>query len=462
MSQNIGTLITAKIKANDTLDLIATFDANDGMGGLHSYATLAERDSIIQERRDWGMLCIVYNDSNPSNNKTYQLQYGYIDNVITNNLNWVEFSGGSGGGGSSEWAGSVFTKTNNPPISATGGDRYLIDTAPTGVWTSYTDTIAEYVYSILDWNYTYPTDGMSVRVDDEDYSIYRYQGVYPSGVWQKENLSQVRYGLATSISGVSYSTTLNPPIYAYSTDSIYVVSFSLANSGATASLSIDGLGHKTIKKQTSSGLDSLLPGDLVPNVNYFLTYDGTNFQTIVAGGTTMSGIVGTRKTVLPTDSITIPSNYQYFVYGDFEIQGTVAIYGELVIANGDLLLTGGGTYANYGTISFVTLQTGTDTSSLVDKQLNPATCSVNGDSTGLSITYTPSFDSFVQIYVNGQLQRLGGTVSGFDCYFSNDGGINARSLTDITSGDLLYWNALVAGFGLTPGDELDMLYNINI
>ena len=94
MAQNIGTLVTSAIRPNDSLDPIASAYAVEVKGGHHTYATLAERDLIILERREWGMLCTIYNDGNPSNNKTYQLKYNAantnITNITLNNLNWVE------------------------------------------------------------------------------------------------------------------------------------------------------------------------------------------------------------------------------------------------------------------------------------------------------------------------------------------------------------------------------------
>ena len=91
MSQNIGTLITSAIRPNDTLDPIASAYANEIKGGLHGYATLAERDNLIVERREWGMLVVVYADNiSNSNNKTYQLKYGYSNADILNNSNWLE------------------------------------------------------------------------------------------------------------------------------------------------------------------------------------------------------------------------------------------------------------------------------------------------------------------------------------------------------------------------------------
>jgi hypothetical protein len=86
MAQNTGTLVTAAIRPNDSGDKIATFFANEGKGGHHSYQTRAERDAIILERREWNMLCSVGEDK-----ITYQLTKGYVNTSIVDNANWTVF-----------------------------------------------------------------------------------------------------------------------------------------------------------------------------------------------------------------------------------------------------------------------------------------------------------------------------------------------------------------------------------
>ena len=89
MAQNKGTLVIDTIRPNDTQDPIATAYASEIKGGHHSYGTLAERNSIINARREWGMLVSVTNDG--AANGTYQLVYGLADNNLTNNNNWQQF-----------------------------------------------------------------------------------------------------------------------------------------------------------------------------------------------------------------------------------------------------------------------------------------------------------------------------------------------------------------------------------
>jgi hypothetical protein len=121
--QNIGTLISASIRPNDSLDPIASAYAVEIKGGLHTTDTSINRDAIIFERREWGMMCYVESDD-----LTYQLRYNYSSTNIMDNNNWVVFSGSGGGGG--EWIDSVLSVEYNEPVSPNNGDRYLVGTKP--------------------------------------------------------------------------------------------------------------------------------------------------------------------------------------------------------------------------------------------------------------------------------------------------------------------------------------------
>jgi len=88
----------------------------------------------------------------------------------------------------------------------------------------------------------------------------------------------------------------------------------------------------------------------------------------------------------------------------------------------------------------------------------PASCLYEYSPTGITISYTPTDYSRVQVFINGQLQRIGdGTYSSVDCYFSPDS-IIVRTFSAITSGDELYWNAATSGFNLETIDKVDIIY----
>jgi hypothetical protein len=87
-----------------------------------------------------------------------------------------------------------------------------------------------------------------------------------------------------------------------------------------------------------------------------------------------------------------------------------------------------------------------------------ATTENDGDSTGISITYTPFFDSAVVVKVNGIEVNLGDASKLEACYFSNDGGATAKAIAEIEAGDLLYWNGSIAGYELDASDDIDISY----
>jgi hypothetical protein len=77
--------------------------------------------------------------------------------------------------------------------------------------------------------------------------------------------------------------------------------------------------------------------------------------------------------------------------------------------------------------------------------------------TGTLLSQTPNNYSRIEVFVNGQRQRLDGTTLK-DCYFSNDGGLSAISLNSLVSGDQLYWNGGFAGFELSFNDIIEIVY----
>lgn len=334
MAQNTGTLISAPIRPNDTLDLIASAYASELKGGLHVATSSTDRNSIILQRRDWGMMCYVIND-----NQTYQLEYGYSSTNILDNSNWVVFSGsGGGGGGATEWLPSVLSIENTEPVTPTNGDRYIIGNTPTGViWsTLFPGTVVQYDSAISNWVLTNPTENTSVRVDNEDNAIYRYEGVFPTGSWEKEKESQVRYINATTIDGFSYSATSTPQLSGYNSEILFITKFGSTNLGPTASLDVNGLGGVQIKKASGQSLTNLAPNDLSINYPYALTYDGTYFVIVKPSSDNVSFNV--QYNIPLTEDVTVPQNTQYWVYGDLNIEGDLDNAGRVIVTNGGLTI----------------------------------------------------------------------------------------------------------------------------
>lgn len=428
MAKNVGTLVSAAIRPNDSLDPIASAFAREIKGGLHTSTASTDRDAIIFERREWGMLCYVIND-----NKTYQLTYNYADTNIMNNINWIEFSG-SGGGGGNEWIDSVLSVLLNEPVSPSNGDRYLVGTNPANIitgttWSSISPGfVAEWNGSISDWDITYPTDGMSVRVDNEDNAIYKYEtdgglNNYPNGTWQKELLGQVRSLDATFIGGYSYSTTTQPEFDGYVRDMLFLTKFDTENTAFTASLNINGLGDVLIKKPTPSGVTNLNPYDIATNVVYSLVYDGTYFQ--LNRPYTNEELFNIKYYIEPTDYIVVPPYHQYWVYGDLTIDGALVNYGQVIIADGSLVNSG--TFANYGSLVFVSIIGGTSaTFSYIDSD------TIDFTTIGLaSVTADVKNNSLTASHLNT----------------GSNGGATAGYILSVDSSGLFSWRDLPTGGG---------------
>ena len=360
MSKNVGTLISAAIRPVDSDDPISSAYAKEIKGGLHTTDNVSDRNAIIFERREWGMMCYSVAD-----NKTYQLTYNYTSTSIMDNNNWVEFSG-SGGGSGSEWVDSVLTIQNSPPVSPSNGDRYMVGSSPSGGWIALQSGLIVQWNSVLSqWVSTTPTDGMSLVVDNEDGAIYRYEtygGLYPFplGDWKKERIGQIRDVSFSSVNGASYSATSNPTFNSYVNDMIFLSTFNTTNTGGTVSLNINGMGQVQLKKPTSNGLTNFNPLDIEVGLVYNVIYDGTYFQ--LNRSFVNEDLFNVKYNVEPGDYIVVPQNYQYWVYADLQISGNLVNYGQVIIANGSMNITGG-TFTNYGSLSLINLSTSGLTSS---------------------------------------------------------------------------------------------------
>ena len=93
------------------------------------------------------------------------------------------------------------------------------------------------------------------------------------------------------------------------------------------------------------------------------------------------------------------------------------------------------------------------------RDLSPLASNGDYSSTGITIDYTPFSDSAVDVLVNGLgLSEANGDRDSAAVYFSNDGGLTAKTIANIEAGDELYWNADIAGFEITSDDTIDIIY----
>ncbi|MEB3210261.1 MAG: hypothetical protein VKL39_02855, partial [Leptolyngbyaceae bacterium] len=87
------------------------------------------------------------------------------------------------------------------------------------------------------------------------------------------------YGVTASGTD-TYTATPNPAITAYAADTVFIIKFTNANTGA-ATLNLAGLGAKAIVKNAATALSA---GDINAGQILALVYDGTNFQIVGGGG----------------------------------------------------------------------------------------------------------------------------------------------------------------------------------
>lgn len=403
MSTNIGTLVGAAIRPIDSSDLISTAWDNEIRGGHHAYATLSERNSIIIQRRSWGMLCTVYNDG--SNNGTYQLKYGYVNTTITDNNNWIPFAGGGGSAGSEYWLNPAISVLNIEPTSPTNGDRYIagLNSASTlsGTnWSSYTGGyVVQWNSTLSDWDKTSPKNGYTIRVQNEDDSFYRYEGTYSTGTWIKESDNQIMSMTASTTNGFTYTSTLTN-LTSYERNQVYLTAFSATNSGTSSvTLNINSLGAKSVKKQTSNGLENLIVNELNTASIYTLIYDGTNFRVNKPFSNAPFDI---KYRIRSNELVQVPAYNEYLLYGDLTVEGKLDIdaNGKVVIINGSLLMNGG-TVSNSGNIQMVDISGGLSKYSVIMGMSAGVTYSVTHSlNTSSILVDTWDDDTGEQIIVN--------------------------------------------------------------
>ena len=156
---------------------------------------------------------------------------------------------------------------------------------------------------------------------------------------------------AYTIDGQGYTASGTNTIPSYSQDALYIVNFTSPNVGASVSLDIDSLGQRVIKKTDGSSLTNISSGELTTNYQYLVTYNGTEFELLNPGSGAGSGL-SNKYYISNTETVTVPSANQYWIYGDLTLDGDIDNYGHVIVANGSLNIGSGalnnlgGTYSN--------------------------------------------------------------------------------------------------------------------
>jgi hypothetical protein len=378
MSKNKGTLVASTIRPISSTSPMATAVANELLGGYHVVNTISDRDSITYDRRAFGMLVYVMNTA-----EFYQLKT--ISSInLADNSNW-DLTTFSGGGSSTEWLDSVISRLGVPPVSPSTGDRYLV-VGGTGVWSGLDDLVVEYNGST--WDITAPSEGTTVRVDDETTCLYVYLNAsYSSGVWTKQEFVVDPF---EPLWNIESSNTIN-----VGTNSEYLI---------YGDLNVDGVintwGKVVVLNGaiTGSGSVNILAGGTVQQVDMLTEiYGGTGISieatslstrrisSDIVGGTGISLSNSGNSLVISaipaatasraakyvigyTETITVPNYEEYWIYGDLTVYGTldIATYGKVVVANGAFVAATGSLVNNMGNVEVYDLLKVSDNDLKVD------------------------------------------------------------------------------------------------
>jgi hypothetical protein len=99
--------------------------------------------------------------------------------------------------------------------------------------------------------------------------------------------------------------------------------------------------------------------------------------------------------------------------------------------------------------------------SFTERNRIPDTTSGNNSSTGITLSRQPTSATFIEINVNGSIIDVkDGAGTNQACYFSVDGGLTPKTYSQLSLGDTLYWNGILAGYDLDSDDRIDMTYQI--
>lgn len=95
----------------------------------------------------------------------------------------------------------------------------------------------------------------------------------------------------------------------------------------------------------------------------------------------------------------------------------------------------------------------------VDKNIECTVATSGNESpTGVRMTYSPFYDSYILVEVNGISVEVGDGVKTQAAYFSGDNGSTALLIEEIRNSDQLIWNGDIAGFELEIGDDINLIY----
>jgi hypothetical protein len=169
-----------------------------------------------------------------------------------------------------------------------------------------------------------------------------------------------------------------------------------------------------------AGLDPVFGEDLI---GYF---QNRGWVSLTGGFGSGGGDSGHKKVIDSGEILTIDADYQYWIYGDFTVEGVVNNSGELVIANGVLNILPGGQVNNLGAglIKIINLATGSSVQVVIQNFTASA---------GVPLTLTHGLNTSDFVYS----VREGNTLVEVDILIIDNNSISLTSTGAITSGTIV-------------------------
>ena len=141
----------------------------------------------------------------------------------------------------------------------------------------------------------------------------------------------------------------------------YIDNYQLNSVDITLSQTINNV-KVIILTGCSSGIEILDENAVVESTATSINFVGSGVKATSIGPdqVEVEVPVGLKNYIRPSDLITVKADYQYFIYGNLTVEGVIDNYGEVVIANGALVILPGGQFNNIGAglLKVVNLATG--------------------------------------------------------------------------------------------------------
>ena len=302
--------------------------------------------------------------------------------------------------------------------------------------------------------------------------------------------------ISSDVTATSFSTIMN--ITSSDNGNSYgTIDFQISDGNSTAAIS---LGDPAVMLSTYGVNVTLVPYPAAPQyltydatamaliLNSVFAVDGLNLSATVTDNGETHKILNISATQADASIIITGSDVddfgQTFAVGSGLVNedGTATSSDFLIITRadgGDILLTGDNNYWNsnglnsssFGSPAMLLMLEGVQDGGGVaeptliaiktkdDLNQTPLVTSNDGDSSGLTITHTPFNDTPVSVEVNGLECNIGDGAKDEACYFSNDGGLTAKTMENIEANDTLYWMGSIAGYQLETSDDVDFNYS---